>query len=459
MNRFEPAPPRIVIVGGGAGGLELATRLGDTIGRRRRACVSLVERERTHLWKPLLHQAAAGTLGVDDAELDHLAQASRHHYAYRLGAMDGIDRTRRLVHVAPTRTDDGRVLIARRELPYELLVVAIGSRSEDFGVRGAAEHAITLDTAADAARLQRRLLDAHIAARTQRGPLRPSQLEVVIVGGGATGVELAAELRRATRALADYGLDRGQRTRGVHVTLLEAAARLLPPLPPRLSHTAAAELQRIGVSVRTGQRVDEVRADGVATADGDFHPAEIVVWAAGIRAPAVLRELDGLELDDSGRLVVGETLQTTRDPRIFGCGDCAACPWPGHAAPVPPRAQAAQQQAALLARQLPRELAARPLLRFVYRDFGSLVSLGAGHSVGALNPAPAGASSRAAAWLRRLAARLLPDTLYVRGRVARLTYWLLSRRRLCTLHGWRRMLWLTLAQRIARRIGPRVKLH
>ena len=235
MDRSEPVVPRIVIVGGGAGGLELATRLGNTVGRRRQASVALVERERTHLWKPLLHQAAAGTLGVDEAELDHLAQASRHPYSYRLGAMDGIDRARRLVRIAPTR--------------------------------------------ADAARLQRRVLDAHIAARTQAGPLRPSQLEIVIVGGGATGVELAAELHRATQALARYGLDRGRRASGVHVTVLEAASRLLPPLPPRLSAAAAAELQRLGVSVRTGQRVDEVRADGVATAGGDFHPAEIIVCA------------------------------------------------------------------------------------------------------------------------------------------------------------------------------------
>ncbi len=297
MDRSEPVVPRIVIVGGGASGLELATRLGNTVGRRRQASVALVERERTHLWKPLLHQAAAGTLGVDEAELDHLAQASRHPYSYRLGAMDGIDRARRLVRIAPTR--------------------------------------------ADAARLQRRVLDAHIAARTQAGPLRPSQLEIVIVGGGATGVELAAELHRATQALARYGLDRGRRASGVHVTVLEAASRLLPPLPPRLSAAAAAELQRLGVSVRTGQRVDEVRADGVATAGGDFHPAEIIVWAAGIRAPGLLRELDGLELDRQGRLVVRDTLQTTRDDAAYAIGDCAACPWPGHDAAVPPRTRAA----------------------------------------------------------------------------------------------------------------------
>ena len=459
MDRSAPAAPHIVLVGGGAGGLELVTRLGDAVGRRRRASVTLVERDRTHLWKPLLHQAAAGTLGVDEAELDHLAQSSRHHYAYRLGAMDGLDRTRRLLRIAPTRADDGRELIPRRELHYDLLAVAIGSCSDDFGIRGVGAHAHRLDTPTDAARLQRRLLDAHIAACTQPGPLRASQLEVVIVGGGATGVELAAELRRATRALAAYGLDRDGRAHGLHITVLEAAPRILAPLPPRLAQAASAELQRLGVSVRTGQRVDEVRADGVATADGAFHPAEIVVWAAGIRAPAVLRELDGLELDSSGRLVVHDTLQTTLDPAVFAFGDCAACPWPGHDTSVPPRAQAAQQQAALLARQLPRRLAGQALLHFTYRDFGSLVSLGASTTVGALHPGAGGVAGGIGGTLRRLARRLLPGTLYVQGRLARLAYWMLSRRHLGTLHGWRRALWLTLAQRIAHRVGPRVKLH
>lgn len=441
MPSSKSAPPRIVIVGGGAGGLELATRLGDSLGRRGRAEVTLVERSRSHLWKPLLHQAAAGTLGVDDQALSYLAQSSRHHFAYRLGAMDGLDRARRLVRIAPTLDADGREMVPRRSVGYDILVIAVGSRSHDFGTPGVAEHAIALDTPAQARLFQRRLLDACIAAQTHPTVQRQGQLEVVIIGGGATGVELAAELWRARRALAAYGLDDLGPGRHVRVSLLEAAARLLPPLSPRLSRAAAAALQRLGVQVHTGTRVTEVRADGVATADGGFHAAELVVWAAGIQAPPVLRALDGLETNGINQLLVGDTLQTTRDPCIYAFGDCAACRWPGHDVAVPPRAQAAHQQAALLAAQIPRHLAGSEPLRFRYRDFGSLVSLGGAGAVGTLM----GGLSR--------------GSLFVERRIARLAYWSLARRHLWALHGFWRTLLLTLAHALRRGTEPRVKLH
>ena len=197
--------PRIVIVGGGAGGLELATRLGDTLGRRRQADITLIERGRSHLWKPLLHQAAAGTLGIDDNELNYLAQSTWHHFKYRLGAMDGLDRARREVLVAPTLDETGREIVPRRRIGYDILVIAVGSQNNDFGTPGAAEHAIALDTPEDSRRFHRRLVNACIAANTQVEPLRPEQLKVVAIGAGATGVELVAELHNSTRVLAAYG--------------------------------------------------------------------------------------------------------------------------------------------------------------------------------------------------------------------------------------------------------------
>ncbi len=440
MPALAPSTPRVVIVGGGAGGLELSTRLGDALGRHR-ASVTLVERGLSHLWKPLLHQAAAGTLGPDEQALSYVAQSARHHFSFRLGAMDGLDRTRRLVHVAPTCDADGREIVPRRSVPYDILVIAIGSRSTDFGTPGAAAHAVALDTEAQAQLVQHRLLDACIAAQTQAGALRPEQLRLAIVGGGATGVELAAELHHATRALAAYGLDRIDPARGVRIELIEAAERLLPPLSPRLSRAAAAELRRLGVHVRLNARVSAVHADGVRTADGAFHPAELVIWAAGIKAPACLRELDGLDTNHANQLRVGATLQTTRDARVYALGDCAACPWPGHRDTVPPRAQAAHQQAALLVDQIQRQLAGRPLRGFCYRDFGSLVSLGEHAAIGTLMGG------------------LARGSLVVEGRLAGLAYWLLGRRHLYALHGLRRTVALTVAHALLRSAGPRVKLH
>jgi NADH:ubiquinone reductase (H+-translocating) len=353
---------RIVIVGGGAGGLELATRLGDRLSRLGQARITLVDRSRTHIWKPLLHQIAAGSMDQDVHELDYLAQAHWHHYDYRIGEMIGLDRARRQIQIAAHVDEEGREITPRRSVPYDTLVIAAGSQSNDFGTPGVREHAISLDTP-DAARLfHTRLVNACIRAQAQTAPLHSGQLHVAIIGAGATGIELAAELHYATRELVAYGLDRIDPNKDMRLVLIEAAERILPALPQRLSAAAAALLTKLGVQQRTSARVSEVTSQGVGLASGEFIPAELVVWSAGVKCADFIRDLDGLETNQINQLVVTETLQTSRDPNIFALGDCAACPWLGRAgATVPPRAQAAHQQASHLARQLQRQLRGKPL--------------------------------------------------------------------------------------------------
>jgi NADH:ubiquinone reductase (H+-translocating) len=432
---------RIVIVGGGAGGLELATRLGDTLGRRGRAQVTLVERARTHLWKPLLHEFAAGSMDIDHHALPYLAQARWHHFRFQRGSMDGLDRARRVVLVAPTADDEGRELIPRREIPYDTLVIAVGSHTNDFGTPGAREHALSLDMPEQAELFHQRLVNACIRANAQAEALRPEQLHVAIIGAGATGVELAAELHKTTRELVAYGLDKIDPEKDVQLTLIEAAPRILPAVPERLSKAAAELLRGLNVRVLTGERVTAVAADSVTTASGKSIPAELTVWAAGIKAPDFLKDIGGLETNRINQLVVHDTLQTTRDSDIFALGDCAACPWPGNERGVPPTAQAAHQQASHLARMLVRRLDGRPLRSWRYRDFGSLVSLGEYSTVGSLMGA------------------LFGGTMFVEGMFARFMYVSLYRMHLYALHGFAKTLFDTLARMITRRTEPRVKLH
>lgn len=434
-------PHRIVIVGGGAGGLELATRLGDGLGRKGRATVTLVDRARTHLWKPLLHEFAAGSMDLDHHALSYLAQARWHHFRFQRGSMDGLDRGRKMVKVAPTCDEDGRELIPRREIPYDTLVIAIGSHTNDFGTPGAQQHAISLDMPQQADLFHRRLVNACIRANAQHEPLRPEQLKVAIIGAGATGVELAAELHKTTRELVAYGLDRINPEKDMQLTLIEAAPRILPAVPERLSKAAAELLSGLNVQVLTGERVTEVRADGVMTASGRQIPSELTVWAAGIKAPEFLKDLDGLESNRLNQLTVLETLRTTRDPDVFAIGDCSSCPWPGNERGVPPTAQAAHQQASHLARMLERRLDGKPLAPWRYRDFGSLVSLGEYSTVGSLMGA------------------LFGGTMFVEGLFARFMYVMLYRMHLYALHGFARVFFDSLAKLITRRTEPRVKLH
>lgn len=441
MPESSTPPHRIVIVGGGAGGLELATRLGDSVGRRRLAQVTLIDRSRTHLWKPLLHEVAAGSMDVDLHTLDYLAQARWHHFRFRLGSMAGLDRERRVVRVAPTYDDEGRLLIGEREIRYDTLVIAVGSGTNDFGTPGAQEHAIGLDIPAQAERFHNRLINACIRANAQREPLRPEQLHVAIIGAGATGVELSAELHHTTRELVAFGLERLDAERDIRITLIEAGPRVLPALPERLSKATVELLAKLNVQVLTAARVTAVEHDGVLIADGRKVPAELTVWAAGIKAPDFLKDIAGLETNRLNQLVVTAELQVTRDQNIFAFGDCAACAWPGHEHNVPPRAQAAHQQATLLSSTLRRRLAGKPARAFIYRDFGSLVSLGNYSTVGTLMGA------------------LIGGSLFIEGLFARVMYVSLYRMHLYALHGFAKVFFDTLARLITRRTEPRVKLH
>ena len=432
---------KIVIVGGGAGGLELATQLGRTLGRRGRALITLVDRSRTHLWKPLLHQVAAGSMDLNDHELDYLYQARWHHFQFRLGRMDGLDRATREIHLAPTFDDAGREVLPARGIAYDTLVLAVGSTTNDFGTPGAADHAISLDNTQQAALFHSRLLNACLRANAQEGRLASGQLHIAIIGAGATGVELAAELHNTIREFLSFGLDRIDPERDIKITIVEAAPKILPALSDRLSTAVLGLLKKLHVDVLTGERVTEVSPGGVKTANDREIPAQLVVWAAGIKAPDFLKDIGGLETNRINQLVVAQTLQTTRDPNVFAFGDCASCPWPERKIPVPPRAQAAHQQASHLTRMLARHLRGEPLRPYRYRDFGSLISLGKFSTVGSLM----GAITRGSVMIEGLFAKMMYISLYKMHEFA--------------LHGFTKVFLDTLARIITRRTEPHIKLH
>jgi len=435
----DSSPHHIVVVGGGAGGLELATKLGESLGKSGRARITLVDRSRTHIWKPLLHSIAAGSLQPSQHELNYLAQAHWRHFRYRNGEMTGLDRAGKTIALAALQDEDGREIYPLSSLSYDTLVVAVGSVTNDFGTPGAAQYAVPLETPEQASRFNRRLVNACMRAQNQIEPIRPGQLHVAIIGAGATGAELAAELHHTAREIIAYGLDKIDPERDLRIVLIEAADRILPALPSRISDATRDLLLKLGVEVRTRARVAEVLADGVRLADGQIIPSDLVVWSAGVKAPAFLAGIDGLETNRINQLVVRRTLQTTRDDDIFAMGDCASCPRPGYPEPVPPRAQAAHQMADFMLEQLKDAVAGRPLREFSYRDFGSLVSLGKYSTVGSLMGFLAGRG------------------LFIEGYFARLMYRSLYKMHEAALHGRFRTLLGLVAP--GARPAPTVKLH
>ncbi len=433
---------KIVIVGGGAGGLELATRLGDSLGKKNKAEITLIDKTRTHVWKPLLHEIAAGSMNPDKHELEYLAQAHWHHFFFRLGEMVGLNRDKKEVYIGPNFDENGVQVIPPRAIPYDTLIIAVGSTTNDFGIKGAREFSIALDTQQQAERFHRRLHNALLRAQTQSQPVHAGQLEVVIVGAGATGVELAAELHNTTRELAAYGLDKIDPDKDISISLIEASDRVLPALPPNLSKAVDLELRKLRVHVYAGERVTEVNSKGVYTHTGRFIPSELVVWAAGIKAPDFLKTIDGLETNSINQLLVNTTLQTTQDDNVFAFGDCAACPMQGSDQNVPPRAQSAHQQASMLVKSMKLRVKGKKRLpNYVYRDYGSLVNLGRYSTVGSLMGSLTGGA------------------LFIEGLMARMMYQSLYQMHLMALHGFFTVFLQMIARALTRRVEPRVKLH
>ncbi len=435
MNEETSTAHQIVIVGGGAAGLELATSLGNKLGKKGMTEIVLLDASHTHIWKPLLHEVAAGVLDSAE-EIEYLAQAYRSHFRFRLGRMEGLDRSKKEIYVSPTLSSNGEELIPRRTFRYDTLVMSVGSVSNTFGIPGVQEHCMFLDSVAQAFKFQKRLVETYIKLHAGKARLSGKQLSIAIVGAGATGVELSAELHRVTHMLAMYGLDNAG---DVRITIIEAATRLLPALPDKLAHATQRQLKKLDIDLKLGRKVVEITEQGIKTDDGELIAADLKVWAAGIKAPDWMRNLDGLETNAINQLVVDQTLQTS-DPDIFAIGDCAACPWPGHPGNVPPRAQAAHQQAATLCKTLVNRLQGRAALPYVYRDYGSLVSLGKYSTVG------------------NLMGNLM-GSVTIGGLIARIVYLSLYKMHQVSVHGYFRTATLTLSNLFRRSTHARIKLH
>ncbi len=432
--------PKIVVVGGGAGGLELVTKLGKKLGKKGKAEVTLVDSTHTHIWKPLLHEVAAGTLDSHEDEIEYLSQANCSGFRFRLGRMDGLDRKNKQISVAPTVNDDGVEIIPRRNFDYDYLVISVGSISHDFGIKGVREHCLFLDTTKQAETFQNKLLQAYLRAHTQGKPLDEGQLNIAIVGAGATGIELSAQLHEVSHLLSAYGLDEVN-PQDVKISIIEAAERILPGLPENISEATLSELSKLGVNVMTGERVIEVNDNEIKTESGKVIPAAIKVWAAGIKAPEFLKDIDGLETNWMNQLVARQTLQTSMDDDVYAIGDCCACKWQGHDENVPPRAQAAHQMASVVYKSIVNRLNGKDLPEFEYHDYGSLVSLGRYSTVG------------------NLMGNLSRGSMMIEGLMARLMYLSLYKMHQMALFGPFRVVMLSLSHIFRRSVHPKIKLH
>lgn len=427
---------RIVVVGGGAGGLELVIKLARKLKRNADAKVTLIDMNASHIWKPLLHEVATGSLDSNHDETSYRMLARKHGFDFLLGRVIRVDAPSQVVHIAAELDDDGETLVAERSLQYDQLVLSPGSLSNDFGTDGVAEYCIKLDSRAEAERFHQLYLKQlhRVSAATDQ----ESQLSVVIVGGGATGVELAADLHNVAGRLQEYGFEKFSPER-LKVSVIEAGSLLLPRLPERIGLSVRDELQRIGVDVMTDTRIDSAESGALITSDGRRIQADVSVWAAGIRAPSFLAD-SGLPCDNIGRVKVNPDLTVEGFSNVYGAGDCCSCPMEDGGT-VPPRAQSAHQMASVVAYNIVASYKGKTSRNFVYKDFGSLISLSRFSTVG------------------NLMGNLMRGTVFVEGWLARMFYLSLYRMHQNAVHGPLSTLLIILGDRIHKATRADLKLH
>ncbi|QUM81279.1 NAD(P)/FAD-dependent oxidoreductase [Moritella sp. 5] len=400
---------RIVVVGGGAAGLELVTRLG----RNKRHEIMLVEPSSHHFWKPRLHEIAAGTFDTELDAVSYFQHAECNGYTHIQDAMTGLDRDSKIIHLRGMNSGPTK-------LQYDYLVMAVGAISNDFKTPGVSEHCLFLDSSGQAELAWQQIKQQLKATGTRR---------ISIVGAGATGVELAAELAKVSSKLQRY-----RQASKFEITLVEAADRVLPSSPECMSEKVLEALKKQGITIRTETRVQRAETGKLITSENEIIPADLQIWAAGIKCAEWLTKLDGLETNRLNQLIVNPTLQSNLDDSIFVIGDNAQCTQPDGNF-VPPRAQAANQAATHLAKQFNRMLKDKPLQPFIYNDGGMVVAVGNGNAVGAL----------------------MNNRIVLKGRLIRHLYDTIFRLHQRVLFSWGRVTALVVLKRIKAMLNPYYK--
>ncbi|WP_076540293.1 NAD(P)/FAD-dependent oxidoreductase [Shewanella sp. UCD-KL21] len=431
------AVPNIVIVGGGAGGMEIATKLGHKVGRKAKAKVTLVDCAESHVWKPLLHEVATGALDIGIDAISYRGHASAHGYHFQQGAMIDINRDDKHIILAPINDENGEELLPARHIPYDYLVIAIGSVANDFNIPGVKEHSLFLDNTEQAMQIRKLLLNKFMRYASHHQ--LDDKIKIAVVGAGATGVEMSAEMHHAVEQLSGFGYKID--TSLLEVSLIEADERILPKVGKvEISDSVTRELKQLGVNVMTSTRITQVTPEGLSTTDNTLIPADMVIWSTGVKAPNFLNNIGGLESNHINQVMVKQNMQTTLDPSIFSIGDCAACPQ-ADGSWVPPRGQSARQMALMTADNIMLMLDGKePKNEYVYKDLGSLVNLSKFHTVGNLMS-------------------FIGGGVLVEGKIARFVYTSLYRRHLIELHGVVKGTLMMLAKGISRIIHPHLKLH
>nr|WP_255837780.1 NAD(P)/FAD-dependent oxidoreductase [Ignatzschineria rhizosphaerae] len=360
-----------MVLGGGVAGIEFITRAARK-DKNKQFNFILIDKNPLHIWKPMLHTFAAGSQFPSEQSIPLLTQAKRYGYLYQPGEVNDINPLEKKITLAPYRDAQNTEILPERTLHYDYLVVAIGSKSNDFNTKGVKEFSYTIDDLPAAMRFNREFTDSII-----QSAILQKKHHLVIVGAGAAGVELSGEIINQILTASNYSNDNFMDY--IDVTIIQADDRVVPTFKDSISEAVKHAMEKIGIRIRLSTRVSEVTKDSVILENGETLKADQVVWTAGVKAPEVLSKIKDLALSPTSQLIVNEHFQAIDDPSIFAIGDCAYV----QDSPLSTTAQAASQQAIYLGNHFFKMMIQQTNIpSFKYVDKGSLVSIGTYASFG-----------------------------------------------------------------------------
>lgn len=431
---------KILIVGGGAGGLELAVSMSKKYKNQFK--IILIDKEKTHIWKPHLHEVAAGSLDSNQEQIDYLNLAKKFNFEFVWGEMQSINRANKQL-ILKEYVEDNELILPQRIFSYDNLVIGIGSTSNHFETPGVVDFSYSLDNLQSANNFHKSLINKIL----QKEYIANNQdsFKINIIGGGATGVELAAELTQTIDKLSYFGLHNLQKN-PVKITVINAANQLLPGLSDKISNGAKEILEKANVSVLNNTKVLSLNK-GITKILKENQEidlfSDLTVWAAGVKSPDILSNLDGLNANKNNQLIVNDYLQTN-DENIFAIGDCASIKWlnsPKENMMVPPRAQAAHQMSDYLSNNFNKIINKEKVKPFIYKDYGSLISLGTSQTVGTLMGFLKGKS------------------MFLEGKFAKMLYINLYYHHQVKINGLSSTFLMFLNKSLQKSFKPKVKLH
>lgn len=424
-------PKKIVIIGGGAGGLELATRLGNNLGKTSLAEIILVDQNLSYIWKPLWHEIAAGGLDVSKNKIEYLAHGNEHGFKFKLGHLIRLNRD--IKEVSLGQIDSiGNTSIPESTISYDILILAVGSVHNDFGTPGADIFCLSFDSVRECNIFH----DCLIVKLLELAQTNKKELDFAIIGGGSTGVELAFEANNTITKLLEYKSLLNNNIK-VNLSIIESGPTILSNLPGEIIKDTVELLEAAQVKIYSGERVIKIDADSVYTESRQIK-ADIKLWAAGIKAPSFMTTL-GLSTNERNQLLLRDTLQVTDNDHIFAIGDCAN--FKERERSLPPTAQLAHQQAKFLAQSLIKYIKyGTPLAKFTFKKQGTIISVGSSGAVGEIETAVLG-------------------KVKLNKKIAYISYRFLYRGYQAALYGWTKVVLLLLADFLARRVRPKIKLH